>query len=125
MPSKDKHSILLNLEPELHAQITSAAKTHSVSNSEYIRQAIKLRLEKRELPANLPLLEAEELTDRIQTPDKPGAEYWLERIRQWAGMDGHAATASLLQSTGGVMPPPILFGSANELAKWLTENASK
>ena len=131
MPSRDKHAILLNLEPELHAQITAAAKASSVSNSEYIRKAVKMRLDKKEQPpADLFTVVPEAgyriqttIMPPIQTPDKPGAEYWLGRIKTWARMDGHRATAELLQSTGGVMPPGTLFGSAPELAKWLVENA--
>ncbi len=61
----------------------------------------------------------------VPTSDKTTQEYWLERIRQWATMDGNQARAELLQSTGGVMPPMYLFSEADKLAKWLTENGKQ
>lgn len=138
MPNNDKHAILLKLEAELHAQIVAAAKQKSVSITEYIRQAIKTKLDKPEPPPidlfSITPAEAESNQHNeikpveippVRSSDKTTTEYWLERIRQWAGMPGAEAMAQLDAATGGIRPPASLFGSAPELAKWLEENATK
>ncbi len=136
MPKNDKHGILLNLEADLHAEVTSAAKANSVSVTEWVKRAIRMRLDKPE-PAPVDLFsvtpaEAESNRDNgkepveippIQTPDKRNPEYWLDQIRQWAQMPGAEAMARLDAATNGIRPPAELFGSAGELAQWLTENA--
>lgn len=136
MPRNDKRGILLNLEAELHAEITSAAKSNSVSVTEWIKKAIRMRLDRPEPPPVdlFSITSAEAESNRhsdiepdkippVQSSDNLGTEYWLERIRQWATMPGAEAMAQLGASTGGKLPPTILYGSAGELAKWLEENA--
>ncbi len=128
----------------MHAEVTAAAKASSVSISEYIRQAIKTKLGTPE-PPHADLFNSQPIytegTSReagsagnaappgfrepVPNSDKTTQEYWLERIRQWATMDGNQARAELLQSTGGVMPPMYLFSEADKLAKWLTENGKQ
>jgi hypothetical protein len=145
MSKNDKPAILLKLEPELHAELTAAAKARSVSVTEWLKQAIKAKLDKPEPPAVdlfsvvpeagyriqttiAPALAAESepvesvAEQSIQSSDKTATEYWLNQIRQWAGMPGAEAMAQMLALTGGNRPPAQLFASAEKLAKWLSEN---
>lgn len=135
--------VLLNLDQEMYDKLATSADDSGLSVTEWLRSAIRLKLDAPEKPPTMPLFESVEagriqtsriplaaqaqplasVAEQIQSSDKRTGEYWLNQIRQWRGMAPQERTAELMKATGGTRPPAELFLSADRLAKWLTENA--
>lgn len=134
--SKQK-KVLLNLDADLYEKLAANATLIDLSVTEWLREAIRLKLKGPTPPAKPSLLDeppfdprplamtpepAPEVAEQsIQSPDKPTVQYWVEQIKIWRGMPAGEGTAALLKTTGGVRPPAELFSSAERLAQWLME----
>ncbi len=141
---KETDKVLLNLGVELHREVSTAAKAERLSVTEYIREAIRLKLAKpAAAPVDLftqalgpaaepagnvaeqPVIRGTDSwsAEQVRRPDNRSAEYWLTQITIWREMAPNYAYAAFLQSSGGRRPPAATFANDTELAKWLEDNA--
>lgn len=124
--------VLLNLDHDIYDPLAADAAKHSVSVTEWLRDAIRGKLKGASAgvtadvqPGTLPLDNPPFDPTPIQTPDMRDVGYWARRIEAWRAMDGKAALAAMLAETGGKRPPAHLFQSVATLAVWLAENVGR
>lgn len=121
---KATKKILLNLDAGMYAQVDIEADRARLTVTEWVREAIRLRLA-------IPIQTDQSLLDAppfdptptvVQPLDKPTAEQWTAKLLEWRRLPGSEAMAALLKATGGRRPPADLFSNADKLGQWMADN---